>query len=287
MRRTGYSVKLVIYTKTDRVKGPGEMNLPMIILVIILCLLALILLYLLMIMPRMAGRPDAAPLLNWLYAHRGLHDNATDAPENSLRAFQKAVDAGFGIEMDVQLTKDGIPVVFHDFTLDRVCGAEGKVCQRTLDELQELFLCGTDQKIPKLEDVLKLVDGKVPLIVELKIEAIDVSLCPAVDKLLSEYKGTYCIESFNPLGVLWYRCNRRKVVRGQLADAFHREGVYSGPLYFLLQNLMFNWLGRPDFIAYNHKYPGMLSRSLCRSLYRGTAAAWTIKSQEELETARK
>lgn len=263
------------------------MNLPTIGLIIILCLLAVILLYLLMIMPRMAGRPDATQLVGRLYAHRGLHDNAGDAPENSLRAFKKAVDAGFGIELDVQLTKDRIPVVFHDFTLERVCGVEGKLSRRTWQELQELSLCGTDQKIPKLEEVLELIDGKVPLIVELKIESADVSLCPAVDRLLSRYRGMYCIESFNPLGVLWYRRNRRRVVRGQLSDAFYREGEYKGLLYFLLQNLMFNWLGRPDFIAYNHKYPGMLSRSLCRSLYHGKAAAWTIKSQEELETAKK
>ena len=263
------------------------MELPNFFLILLICLLAFALLYLLMIMPRIAGRPDSAPFRNWLYAHRGLHDNASDAPENSLRAFRKAVDAGFGIEMDVQMTKDGIPVVFHDYTLKRICRAEGKVCQHTYEELQTLFLCGTDQRIPRLEDVLKLVDGKVPLIVELKIEATDVSVCPAADKLLSQYKGMYCIESFNPLGVLWYRRNRRHVVRGQLADAFHKEGEYWGPLYFFLQNLLFNWLGKPDFIAYNHKYPGMFSRSLCRKLFRSMAAAWTIKSQEELDEAAK
>ena len=258
------------------------------LIIVVVCLIFILtFLYLLMIMPRMTGRPDAAPFRNWLYAHRGLHDNDSDAPENSMRAFQKAVDAGFGIEMDVQMTKDGVPVVFHDYTLARICGAEGKVCQYTYEELQQLSLCGSDQKIPRFEDVLKLVDGRVPLIVELKIEAADTCVCPAADKLLSGYKGMYCIESFNPLGVFWYRRNRKKVVRGQLADAFHKEGEYKGPLYFLLQNLMFNWLGKPDFIAYNHKYPGMLSRSLCRSLYRSTAAAWTIKSQAELEEAEK
>lgn len=258
------------------------------LIIVVVCLIFILtFLYLLMIMPRMTGRPDAAPFRNWLYAHRGLHNNASDAPENSMRAFQKAVDAGFGIEMDVQMTKDGVPVVFHDYTLARICGAEGKVCQYTYEELQQLSLCGSDQKIPRFEDVLKLVDGRVPLIVELKIEAADTCVCPAADKLLSEYKGMYCIESFNPLGVFWYRRNRKKVVRGQLSDAFHKEGEYKGPLYFLLQNLMFNWLGKPDFIAYNHKYPGMLSRSLCRRLYRSTAAAWTIKSQAELEEAEK
>ena len=97
----------------------------------------------------------------------------------------------------------------------------------------------------------------------------------------------YCIESFNPLGVFWYRRHRKNIVRGQLADAFLKEGEYTGALYYLLQNLLFNWLGKPDFVAYNCKYPRMLSRRLCRGLYRNTAAAWTIKSQEQLEAAKK
>lgn len=255
------------------------------LMILFICLIVLVLLYLLMIMPRMLGRPDTVSFLKWLYAHRGLHDNAGDAPENSLRAFGRAAEAGYGIEMDVQLSKDGVPVVFHDYTLKRICGAEGKVNQYTFDELQQFSLCGSDQKIPKFAEVLKLVAGRVPLIVELKIEGTDTSVCPAVDKLLTDYRGMYCIESFNPLGVLWYRRNRSRVVRGQLADAFLREGEYVGPLYFLLQNLLFNWLGKPDFVAYNRKYPDILSRRLCRGLYRNTAAAWTIRSQRELEEA--
>lgn len=255
--------------------------------IIVICILVLAVLYLLMIMPRVAGKPDTAPFIRWLYAHRGLHDNRTDAPENSLRAFQKAVEAGFGIEMDIQMTKDHVPVVFHDFTLKRICNADGKIADYTFEELQQFRLCDSDQKIPKFEDVLKLVDGKVPLIVELKIEALDTSICPAGDKLLSAYKGMYCIESFNPLGVFWYRRHRKEIVRGQLSDAFLKEGEYRGVLYFLLQNLVFNFLTKPDFIAYHHKYPEMLSRRICRGLYRNTAAAWTIKSQKELDAARK
>lgn len=250
-------------------------------------ILALILLYLLMIMPRMTRRPDITPFRKWLYAHRGLHDNGSDAPENSLRAFERAAAAGYGIELDVRLTKDGVPVVFHDDTLKRICGVEGTVRQRTFEELQAFSLCGTDQRIPRLEDVLKLVDGRVPLIVELKTEGTDVSVCPAADQLLNVYQGLYCVESFNPLGLFWYRRNRNGVVRGQLADAYHKEGKYRGPLYFLLQNLMLNWLGKPDFIAYNHRYPRMLSRILCRTLFGSAAAAWTVKSREELEAAKK
>ncbi len=255
--------------------------------ILLVCLLAVVVLYFWMIMPRMIGKPDIAPFLEWKYAHRGLHDNASDAPENSLRAFQAAVDAGFGIELDVQLSRDGVPVVFHDFTLERVCGVEGKVCERSLAELKQLSLLGTDQRIPTFEEALSLIGGRVPLIVELKIEALDVSVCPAADGLLGGYKGRYCMESFNPLGLFWYRTHRRSVVRGQLSDAFHREGEYAGFLYFLLENLLFNWLGKPDFISYNHRYARMLSLRLCHRLYGCTAAAWTIKSGEELAAAKR
>lgn len=258
------------------------------VFVVVLLIAAVIaVLYLLLIMPRIFRKPDTAAFERWLYAHRGLHDNRTDAPENSLRAFQRAVDAGFGIELDIRMTKDRIPVVFHDFTLKRICGAEGKVIDYTYEELQQFPLCGSDQRIPRFEEVLKLVDGRVPLIVELKIEALDLSVCEAGDRLLSGYRGMYCIESFNPFGVFWYRRHRKEIVRGQLSDAFLKEGEYKGALYFLLQHLLLNFLTKPDFIAYDHKYPGMLSRRLCRSLYRNTAAAWTIKSAQELEAARK
>lgn len=244
--------------------------------------------YFFMIMPRVWKKPDMKPFRQWLYAHRGLHDNATDAPENSMKAFARAVDAGYGIELDVQMTKDKVPVVFHDFTLKRICRGEGKVSDYTWRELQRFRLCDSEERIPRFEDVLKLVDGKVPLIVELKIEKLDISVCGAGDRLLAPYKGMYCIESFHPLAVFWYRRHRRNVVRGQLADAFLKQrDKYKNPFLFCLQSLLFNWLAKPDFIAYNHKYPKTLSRRFCRSLYHSTAAAWTIKSEEQLKTARK
>ncbi len=274
--------------------------------VICLILLIFMILYLLMIMPRMTGRPDRRPHLDVLYAHRGLHDNSSDAPENTMAAFRKAVDAGYGIECDVQLTADGIPVIFHDFTLARVArypegrepedavrnadgslGVKGKVIDYTYEELLEFHILNSEERIPKFEDFLKLVDGKVPLIVELKIELKDLSVCPKVDALLGSYKGVYCIESFNPLGVFWYRRNRPDVLRGQLSDEFHKEDPKGfGVAYIVLTLLFFNFLTKPDFIAYNHKYPRNLSLWLSRHLYGCLTAAWTIKSEEQLKTAK-
>lgn len=245
------------------------------------------LLYMLMIMPRIWHKPSSAPFRKWYYAHRGLHDNESDAPENSMAAFAKAVEAGYGIELDIRLSKDRIPVVFHDETLSRVCGVEGRVSDYTYEELQQFPLCNSAQHIPKFEDVLRLVDGRVPLIVEFKMEYMDMTLCPIADRLLREYRGLYCMESFNPIALWWFRCHHGKVMRGQLADAFSKEGTFRGPAYFVVQNLLVNFIGKPDFVAYHHIYYSVLSRRICRRLYHNTAVAWTIKSQEELNRARK
>ncbi len=261
------------------------MNLAAVILIVWLTMAVL---YMLAIMPRMIGRAKREPFLHVLYAHRGLYDNTSDAPENSEKAFARAVESGYGIELDIQLSKDGVPVVFHDFTLQRMCGVEGKVCDYTWEELSKFRLGESRETIPCFQEVLRLVDGRVPLIVELKIEGADTSLCPIADALLQEYQGVYCIESFNPLGVLWYRRHRRKVLRGQLSEAFPREKVkgYRTLLYFTLENLLLNFLTKPDFVAYDHHVYRNRSRCICRYVYGGLAIAWTVKSQEELDARR-
>lgn len=204
-----------------------------------------------------------------------------------MKAFEKAVDSGYGIELDVQLSKDKVPVIFHDFTLKRVCGQDGKVCDYTYEELQGFTLYGSKEKIPRLSDFLSMVNGRVPLIVELKVEWTDVSVCPLADEILRGYQGVYCIESFNPLALIWYRRNRNEVMRGQLSDAFFQEEGLKGLLYFVLEHMLLNCVTKPDFIAYNHKYYWTLSRQICKKLYRNLAVAWTIKSQKELDARRK
>lgn len=256
-------------------------------MIIIVCFAVLFLLYMLMIMPRILGKPKRFPYLGVHYAHRGLHDNKTSAPENSMAAFRKAVEAGYGIELDVQLTKDGIPVVFHDFTLERMCGVQGKVEAFTLEELRKLTLLQTEERIPTFQEFLEMVDGRVPLIVELKIEWTDLSLCPVVQKMLSGYKGVYCIESFNPLALLWYRRYHREVMRGQLSTNFRHDGNYKNIFYFLLTHLLMNWATRPDFIAYNCQFKKEPGRRICRKLYKNLAVAWTVKNQKQLDSLEK
>lgn len=256
--------------------------------VIIVCLVfvVLVLLYLLAIMPRMGGRPDYSPLMGYYYAHRGLHDNSGQAPENSMAAFQKALEAGYGMELDVQLSKDRIPVVFHDETLDRVCGVKGRVRDYTFEELQEFPLLNSQERIPRLADFLQLVDGRVPLIIEIKIHERAATVCSLADELIREYQGAYCIESFHPLALRWYKKHRPGVIRGQLSSNFKEPGKREPLSMFLVHHLLLNFLGKPDFIAYDHHHKENPSRRLCQHLYRALCVAWTIRSQKELEGSR-
>lgn len=257
-------------------------------ILLLLLLIALIAISVLIfaIMPRFTSRPDYAPLKGSHYAHRGLHDNQSSAPENSMPAFQKAADAGYGIEMDVQLTKDRIPVVFHDETLSRVCGIDGNVRDYTYEELQQFPLYRSEERIPLFRDFLNLIDGRVPLIIEIKIHENANSVCQSVDALLKDYTGVYCIESFHPLAVKWYRDHRPEVIRGQLSSNFKKLHGKEPFSQLLVHHLLLNFLCRPDFIAYDHRHKGNLSRKICRSLFGALSVAWTIKSQEEMDACR-
>lgn len=251
----------------------------------ILIFAGLVVLYLWLIMPRVTPR-SMNEFKNRHYAHRGFHDNKTDAPENSAKAMQLAVENGYGIELDVQLTKDEKVVVFHDATLNRICGVDAKVNSMTYEELQQLHLLDSEERIPLFSDVLKIIGGKVPLIMEVKMVDAKTRVCELANKELEGYNGLYCMESFHPFAVQWYKKNRPDVVRGQLSANFKKEGQKEGFQEWLVHNLLINVLGRPDFVAYSHKSAGNLSRNLTK-LWGATAVAWTIRSQEELDRNRK
>ncbi|MBQ4097356.1 MAG: glycerophosphodiester phosphodiesterase [Clostridia bacterium] len=218
------------------------------------------------------------------YAHRGLHGNGV--PENSLAAFGKAVDAGHGIELDLQLSSDGEVMVFHDYTLVRMTGEGGLLSEKTAEELSTLRLAGTDEHIPTLREVLALVDGHVPLLIELKGESMNTALPPKADEILREYKGAYCIESFNPLLVSWYRKNRPDIMRGQLYTNFCSERKCT-PLNVLLTALSFNFIARPDFVAFDHNHAGTLPLRLVRALCKPYRFTWTVRTEDGFEVARK
>lgn len=243
--------------------------------------LVLVLLYLFLIMPKMFNRPSFAPFKGYYYAHRGLHLGENLVPENSMAAFNLAIEKNYGIEFDVQISKDGIPVVFHDSSLKRVCGVDKYVDELTFEELRELRLFNSNEKIPHFEEVLELVNGKVPLIIELKTRSNDTSVCPVAAEILDNYTGIYCVESFNPLVVFWYKKNGPHIIRGQLSTN-HLKGKHNKVLGFLMQNLLTNFLTKPDFIAFDHRYDSMFSFRICKRLYKPTTVAYTIKSLAEL-----
>ena len=208
-----------------------------------------------MIAPGSATKRQKAPFMGINFAHRGLHTRDKSVPENSLAAFERAAQAGYGIELDVQFSKDGQVVVFHDDTLDRVCGVHGRVDDFDYSELRKMRLCGTDQTIPLFTEVLNVIRGRGPLIVELKTGPRNRELCEKTYAILSEYRGDVCIESFNPLIVAWFRFHARDLVRGQLAQPTRRyAGEASKPMAFLMSHGLTNFFCRPQFIAYRIGY---------------------------------
>ena len=252
-------------------------------LIIAAALLLLFLLYLLSVAP--AGRrASVTPFLGAHYAHRGLHDGQN--PENSLAAFAAAVEAGYGIELDVQLSRDGVAMVFHDATLARVCGREGRVADYTAAELQRFALCGKEMHtIPTFEQVLRLVDGRVPLLVEVKGYMHVAPVCEATAALLDAYHGPYLIESFSPYVVHWFKKNRPAVIRGQLSSRLFCKGKRNlGNL--VVQSLCCNFLARPDFIAFCYEDRHLLSYQIATRLYRAPSMAWTVKSETAEQESR-
>lgn len=243
---------------------------------------ALILISLLILFVVHPGRRrDCTPFDKTLYAHRGLHSNDGQYPENSLIAFRLAREAGYGVELDIQLTADRKVVVFHDDTLLRMCGVDRRVDELTYAELQQFTLLGSSQHIPLLTEVLDVLDG-APFLCELKPmrSYTDVSLCEIALPILKSYKGDFCVESFNPLMIRWFRKNAPEVIRGILSKKFTKEDNVAPALGFLLGTLMTNCMSRPDFIAYLHTDRNNPALWLCRKLNAMTIA-WTVKSPEE------
>ena len=261
------------------------MSLPLIILLLAIFVL-LILLYALM--PRTALHQQCGEFCGLLYAHRGLWSQEDGVPENSMTAFSGAVKAGFAIELDVQLTKDHKAVIFHDSSLKRMCSTDGKLRDYTLAQLKSMRLADSNETIPEFAEVLKLVAGQVPLLIELKSYHTNTDVCKVVTTLLLDYKGKYCIESFSPFILHWYRKNQPDTVRGQLSCRFGPDEEPPRPLLFLSEHLMFNWYGRPDFIAYEfHRGSHLFALKFLRKCFGTPAFAWTIHSENTLKKSRK
>ncbi|MBN1777004.1 MAG: glycerophosphodiester phosphodiesterase [Clostridiales bacterium] len=245
---------------------------------------ALVILYFYIIAPS-HRHPDADKLLGKLYAHRGLHDGNRQVIENSMKAFSLAVDGGYGIELDVQLTRDNQLVVHHDASTARICGADRIITQTDYADLPSL---PDGSPIPLFTDLLALVAGRVPLVVEIKSHGDHDKTAAAALAHLRVYQGPFCVESFHPQIVRYVRLYAPDVIRGQLASGKPYTGKAKSYIsHFTHKHLLHNFRGRPHFIAYDCKHRASPSLLLAKSLFGAFLVAWTIKDQPLLDKARR
>jgi glycerophosphoryl diester phosphodiesterase len=208
------------------------------------------------------------------FAHRGLHGGGRI--ENSRAAFAAAIAGGFGIELDVQLSGDGVAMVFHDYQLDRLTEAPGDVAARSAAELATIRLRGTDEAIPTLAEILSLIAGRAPLLIEVKSPDRHVrALCGAVDAALASYLGPVGVMSFNPEVGRWFARHRPERLRGLVVT----ENGKHGRLGRIKRNLSW-WRARPDFLAYDIRDLPSDVAALVR--FGGTPVyTWTVRSEED------
>ena len=238
-----------------------------------------------MLLPAMKKNKTVEKHRKTNFAHRGLHDIKNGIPENSISAFGESIKAGFGFEFDLHLTKDNNIVVMHDTSLKRTAGIDRLVTEMTTDELKKVTLLGSNEQVPFLSEVLELVDGQVPLLIELKTDNNYAELCENCFKLLDKYEGDYLIESFDPRVLMWLKKHRKNVARGQLATG---GATKSKVLNFFLGNLFSNVIARPHFIAYDKwNYKKLFSLKVLKSLFGTATYVWTIKDKNEFDEVEK
>lgn len=225
--------------------------------------------------------------MSWLtqlpIAHRGLFDNKSH-PENSIAAFKEAIAFGFGIELDVHLSDSGQLFVHHDFNLLRSCKKHIRIEDVTLGNRNDFRLFSTDEIIPTLEEVLAVINGTVPLVIELKSRGDCTALCQKTAALLDTYSGQYCIESFDPKVVSWFYKNRPAVLRGQLAEyplfKYFKGAIKRMKLQYVQEN-------RPDFIAYCiFEAPNKYIEQARKLLPNTELVLWTIRKKKQMEKAK-
>lgn len=213
-------------------------------------------------------------------AHRGLHSEEKGIIENSLGAFKEAIDNKLIIELDVHLLKDDTIVVYHDDNINRLTNIDKPIKNFTYEELKKINLNGSNESIPRLIDVLDLVNGKVPLLIEIKNDNPVGALEPKLANILDSYKGDYAIQSFNPLSINWFKKNRPNVIRGQLSSNFKNDKM-SILKKLILSKMLLNCITKPDFISYDVNSIDLKSVKKIRS--KKMILGWTIRSKEEYE----
>jgi glycerophosphoryl diester phosphodiesterase len=208
------------------------------------------------------------------FAHRGLHGRGRI--ENSRAAFEAAILAGSGIELDVQASGDGTPFVFHDDALERLTAGKGPFASRCAADLCAIRLTGSDETIPTLAETLRLIRGRAPLLIELKSPGRHTgSLCRAAAAALAGYEGPAAIMSFNPEIGRWFARHAPDRLRG-LVVTEHEKGALRGRL----ERGLGLWRSRADFLAYDIRdLPSVFAAAVRR---RGKPVfTWTVRTSEE------
>ena len=185
-----------------------------------------------------------------LIAHRGLHSKDKTVPENSISAIKKAIDKGYGIEIDINVLGDGNVVVFHDNNLKRLCGIDKYLKDLNYNDIKEMKLLNSEEKIPLLKEVLELVNGQVPLLIELKPKGDNRLLFKSFIKTIRDYKGIYAIHSFSPQIVYWFKKYHPEIIRGQITEYFKDDLKISKFRKYLMKSMAFNFITKPDIINY-------------------------------------
>jgi glycerophosphoryl diester phosphodiesterase len=217
-------------------------------------------------------------------AHRGYHDSRI--PENSLAAFEEAISRGMGIELDVLQTADGELVVFHDATTARLTGRNLEVRESPLWQLKALRLKGTDERIPTLTEVLELVAGRVPLLIEIKPPVTAREVCRKVLETLDGYDGDLAIQSFDPRVIVWLRKHAPAMLRVQLATRSEGgDARVPWAVRVLLGSMAMNAISRPSAIAYDIRAAPSLALAYWRRAFNCPVLFWTVKSGHDLDRA--
>jgi glycerophosphoryl diester phosphodiesterase len=211
------------------------------------------------------------------YAHRGLHGAGAEGglPENSLAAFEAAIERGLGIECDVQRSGDGQAMVFHDWDLDRLTAKSGPVANLSAEQLGSIALTGGSGTIPTLRKLLTLIAGRVPVLIEIKSRAGAPipALCLAVRRVLKGYAGQHGVMSFDPRVSRWFHHHSPHTVRGLVMS--ESEGAGTGGV----RRHLTLWHAKPDFLAYDVR--DLPSRFAASQRARGLpVATWTVRSAE-------
>lgn len=226
-----------------------------------------------------ADAARAGWLVQHVFAHRGRHD--AQKGENSPAAFTAAIKAGLGIECDVRRSREGRAVVFHDADLVRLTGQPGILDQTGIDQISATGLSTGGEPIPTLREVLALVAGRVPLLLELKIDRRQsaATLCGAVRRDLEGYDGHVAVMSFDPRVGRWFARKAPDLLRGLVVTEESRR-TFSG----LLHRHVSLWVARPQFLAYDIR--DLPSAFAARQRARGLPVlTWTVKCRSLLERA--